>query len=390
MTHLLSIGFKPLFLCTGFSALILIGVWVGYLSGLWPEFSPPASPLMWHGHEMLFGFVGSAIGGFLLTAVANWTRRPPVHGALLLVILLSWIAGRLGMAFDFGLPLSIRIAIDASYWLCLTVIIGREILVSKNYRNLPIVLVLTGFLSLSGLFHFFPAETLRAGLALVCVLITLIAGRIIPAFTTNWLRLTKGPKVATPVSFNTFDKTVALFTLPTLAYWCLFAFEILTGWLLIVVSILHAIRLARWRGHETFSEPLMFSMHAAYAWLPIGLCLLGLTAINSDIALSAGIHALGIGAIATMILAVATRATKGHSGQALRAGRMLSLCFILIQVAVLFRIGQSYYPSLLIWSGATWLFSFGIFTLSLIQIIFPTSHINNRENQQIRISQGQK
>ena len=377
MKHLLSIGFKPLFLITGFSGLILIGVWVAYLSALLPEFAPPVSPLLWHGHEMLFGFVGSAIGGFLLTAVASWTKRPPVHGILLCVILLSWIAARLVMVVDLGLPLSARIAIDASYWLCLTAIIGREILLSKNYRNLPIVLVLSGFLALSIVFHFFPVEALRAGLALICILITLIAGRIIPAFTTNWLRLTKGPKVATPTNFNAFDRVVALFTLPTLAYWSVFPFATLTGWLLLFGAILHAIRLARWQGHQTFSEPLIFSLHAAYAWLPIGLGLLGLTAINNGIALSAGIHALAVGAVATMIIAVSTRAAKGHSGQTLTSNRLLSLCFVLIHVAALFRIGQSFYPSLLIWSGAIWLFSFGVFTFSLIQIIFSPANIGD-------------
>lgn len=370
MNQIFNIGFKPLFLCTGISALLLIGVWTAYLNGLWPAFSPRVNPVFWHGHEMLFGFVGSAIGGFLLTAVASWTKRPPVQGPLLALIVFAWLAGRWVMAVDVALPFFLIVAIDAAYWLFLTTIVGREVILSRNHRNLPVVLILLGFFSLTIVFHFYPMEALRGGVALVCILIMLIAGRIIPAFTTNWLKLNQGLQTPTPTGFNRFDTMVVLFTLPTLVVWSITPYEPLLGWMLLLVSLLHTIRLSRWQGHRTFSEPLVFSLHAGYAWLPIGFALLGLTALNGRLPVPAGIHALGIGAIAAMILAVSTRAAKGHSGRALASDPLLSLCFILIHLAAVLRISTNFFPSLLLGASIIWLISFGIFMFLLIQIIF--------------------
>ena len=370
MNQFLSIGFKPLFLCTALSAVILIGVWGGYFNGVLNGFSPVVSPVLWHGHEMLFGFVGSAIGGFLLTAVASWTRRPAVSGSLLGWIVFCWFAGRLVMAFDVGLPLLFRIAADSAYWFMLTIVIGREVVFSKNTRNYPVVAILSGFLGLSIAFHFYPAESLRGCLALICVLITLIAGRIVPAFTANWLKLTLGPMVSTPVSFNRFDRVVVVLTLPTLFGWSLYPFDFRLGWLLCLVSILHAIRLTRWSGHKTLVEPLVFALHASYGWLPVGFALLGLTAIGCDVPLSAGQHALGIGAIAAMIIAVASRATMGHSGQALKSGRLLTTSLMLIHLVAILRISAILIPDFLSLSIAVWLLTFSIFAYFLIQVIF--------------------
>ena len=274
------------------------------------------------------------------------------------------------MAFDVGLPLLFRIAADSAYWFMLTIVIGREVVLSQNTRNYPVVAILSGFLGLSIAFHFYPAESLRGCLALICVLITLIAGRIVPAFTANWLKLTLGPMVSTPVSFNRFDRAVVVLTLPTLFGWSLYPFDFRLGWLLCLVSILHAIRLTRWSGHKTLVEPLVFALHASYAWLPVGFALLGFTAIGCDVPLSAGQHALGIGAIAAMIIAVASRATMGHSGQALKSGLLLTTSLMLIHLVAILRISAILIPDFLSLSIAVWLLTFSIFAYFLIQVIF--------------------
>ena len=91
-------GFRPFFLLAGATAVINMLVWltVYVAPGQWPEGDIAA--VWWHAHEMLFGFVAAAIGGFLLTAVPNWTGRSPYNGPALYLLVAAWLAGRLALA----------------------------------------------------------------------------------------------------------------------------------------------------------------------------------------------------------------------------------------------------------------------------------------------------
>jgi uncharacterized protein involved in response to NO len=76
---LFSYGFRPFFLFAAIYAGLAIPLWLGIFGG---ELSLPTAftPRDWHVHEMLFGYVGAVIAGFLLTAVPNWTGRLPIQG----------------------------------------------------------------------------------------------------------------------------------------------------------------------------------------------------------------------------------------------------------------------------------------------------------------------
>ena len=142
---LFSYGFRPLFLCSMAAALFFIAWWILLLHGILPAPHTTISIIEWHAHEMLFGFVGAAIGGFLLTAVANWTGRQPVHGVELAVLVALWLCARVVTAWQPDWPPVVIMLLDTGYFLFLTLLVGREVLAAGNNHNRKIVYVLALF-----------------------------------------------------------------------------------------------------------------------------------------------------------------------------------------------------------------------------------------------------
>ena len=77
----LTYAFRPMFLAAATWAIVAIAIWLAILFG-YLRLPTRFDPVAWHIHEMLFGFVMATIAGFLLTAIANWSGRQPVNGAL--------------------------------------------------------------------------------------------------------------------------------------------------------------------------------------------------------------------------------------------------------------------------------------------------------------------
>tara|TARA_R110002095_G_scaffold57395_3_gene49294 strand:- start:1738 stop:2988 length:1251 start_codon:yes stop_codon:yes gene_type:complete len=385
-------GFRPLFLCAGAFALVALGWWAGYLKGWLSAPTSHLNPVYWHGHEMLFGLVGAAIGGFLLAAVANWTGRSPVQGTPLTLLVGSWLLGRGVMLSNGALPELLVLGVDSLYWVLLTALVGREIWISGNRRNLKVIVILGLFGFFNLLFH---AQSLvdsaslnlrelgiRGALMLICLMITLIGGRIIPAFTRNWLKLNRPQVVQLPPEFNRWDAAAAGATLIMALSWILAPAAAMTAVLAILAGTLQLIRLARWCGLKVVTEPLLFALHLGYGWLGLGFILLGLSTLVTAITPSAGVHALALGAMAGLILPVAARAALGHTNRVVSAGPLMSCVFVLIHLAALLRVLATL-PSL--WSGELlsaaalcWLAAFGLFCVRYVPVLLlpaaPTLH----------------
>ncbi len=365
-------GFRPFFLGGAVWALVVVGLWVAALTGA--LILPTAfDPLAWHRHEMLFGYLGAVITGFLLTAIPNWTGRPPIAGAPLAALAALWLAARLAILCSAEVGPSLAFGLDVGFLLVLAALAGREIAAARN-RNLPIVLVILLFAAASAADH---AEALgafsgtgegwRGGFALVLVLIGLIGGRIIPAFTRNW-PMKQGRKTRFPAPPGRFDIAALLLTAVALGSWVFAPDARWTAFLLLGAGFLQMIRLARWAGLSAVHDPLVFILHIAYAWLPIGLLLLGASILSPAIPATSALHALAAGAMGSMTLAVMTRATLGHTGHPLVANRWTIAIYAMVTLGAALRVGAALIPfdylRLVELAGLLWGGAFGLFLLS--------------------------
>lgn len=337
-------GFRPFFFGGAAWAVIALALWVCSLSGV---FALPTAldPLTWHRHEMLFGFVGAVIGGFLLTAVPNWTGRLPIAGWPLAGLFGLWAAARLALLLSGFSGLWLASILDVGFFLVLGGTAAREVLESRN-RNLPIVgmILLFGladgldYLAASGVLPW-PDLGWQLALALVILMISLIGGRIIPSFTRNWM-VKRGITSGLPTQPSRFDVAVIAATAAALLAWLTGPAEPPIGIALIAAAILQAARLARWKGLRTFADPLVLVLHVGYAWVPLGLGLLGLTLMGL-VQRSAAIHALTAGAMATMILAVMSRASLGHTARDLKANGPTVAAYLLVTAGAAVRVAAS-------------------------------------------------
>ena len=341
-------GFRPFFLGGALWALVVAGLWVAALSG---SITLPTAfdPLAWHRHEMLFGYLGAVIAGFLLTAIPNWTGRLPVAGGRLAALAGLWLAARVAVLFSAYVGGIAAMVLDVGFVLALFAVAAREVIVARN-RNLPMIAILLLFAIANGIDH---AEALgliaddghgwKAGFALVLMLISLIGGRIIPSFTRNWL-VKQGVTTGLPSQPDHFDKAALAATAAALLGWLVAPELVAAGLLLVAAGVLQAIRLARWSGVRTGREPIVVILHVAYAWLPLGLVLLGASILTPGIPRSVALHALSTGAMASMTLAVMTRAPPGHTARALRADAATIAIYVLVTLGAATRVGAPFLP----------------------------------------------
>ncbi|MFY9687237.1 MAG: NnrS family protein [Pseudolabrys sp.] len=365
---LFSYGFRPFFLAAGLWAVIGILVWIPQYMG---TLSVPThfTPLDWHIHEMLYGYVAAAIAGFLLTAIPNWTGRLPVNGWPLAGLAALWLAGRLALLISAQLGGLVAAIIDTAFLVTLAVVAGREIVVGENWRNLRVLGVLVALVLGNIVFH---VEVLMTGtadygtriaIAAVILMISLIGGRIVPSFTNNWLARNNPGRM--PVPFSQFDLVTLVVSVFALVAWIITPMHWLSAVLLIVAGCLQAVRLARWAGDRTVADRLVLILHIGYAFVPLGFVMIGLAAFIPDVPATTGIHAWTAGAIGLMTAAVMTRATLGHTGQPLQAGRATQAIYALLLAAALVRIVAAFMGSvdLLEFAGLCWTAAFILFVL---------------------------
>ena len=363
-----SFGFRPFFLFSAVWAAVAVPIWVASMS-LGDGTVGGMDGRLWHIHEMLFGYLAGVIAGFLLTAVPNWTGRLPVTGLKLAGLFVLWAAGR---AAGF-LPASLSVpaaVIDSAFLVVFAALIWREVLAAKNRRNLPVCLMVSVLAAANIAFHlrnqvplFGPAGE-RAAVAVITGLIALIGGRVTPSFTQNW---TQAHGIARgPTAFNRFDAGVLALTAIALIAWVAAPWASLTGAAMVLAGLANLARLARWRGWLARREALVWILHAGYAWLGVGLILLGLSALVPDsVPFTAGIHALTTGAMGVETLAMMTRATRGHTGRPRVADGSTTAIYLLILSAAVVRVSAPFLTewtvALLAVSATLWALAFAGF-----------------------------
>ena len=370
-TTFFSMGFRPFFFLGSLWVVLAVPLWVAsYILG--PADVPFNAGVAWHAHEMIFGYGAAIIAGFLLTAIPNWTRRPPIAGAMLASLTLIWIAGRIAMFVHFG-PVWLAPIIDAAFLVCLAALIWREVIAGKNARNLKVAGAVSALAVANIAFHIaqkgqplMPDMVLRIGMGVILALILLIGGRIIPNFTRNWL-MQRG--AATPAPYAQFDAITLIWSSLAIAAWVIAPEHYGSAGAMLIAGLLNFVRLARWRFWATVSEPIVLILHIGYAWAAIAFLLLGLSGFDPvSFPRLAGIHALGTGTIGVMTLAVMTRATLGHSGRALKAGPGTVMIYVLVVSAALLRVATPFLaastqPTLTIIAAIFWSLAFLSFAI---------------------------
>jgi len=335
-------GFRPFFLAAGLFAVLAIGAWVWILvSGRAPFGALPVH--LWHGHEMLFGFVGAAIAGFLLTAVPSWTGSRGFAGAPLVVLTAAWLAGRIAFAAAGLLPWPVLAAAELCFLPLLAFLIGRSLLRERN-RNFPMLVIVALLWGIDAWFleairrgdAVLASRGLAAGIGIVLLLVTIIGGRIVPSFTANALRQ-RGVAAEIRSHVPLEIAVIGAMALAVLVD-ALFPRHWVAGLVAAIAASAQAARLAGWRSLRTLDEPIVWVLHAAYAWLPIGLALKAVHLLSGAGWAAYWQHALAIGVAATMIMAVTTRASLGHTGRPLVVTRAIAAAYALLLGAALVRV----------------------------------------------------
>lgn len=365
---LFSYAFRPFFLLSGVFAMLIIVLWVMTLHGS----GLPATTPLWHSHEMLLGFAMAAVAGFSLTAVANWTGRPAIQGTPLVLLVTCWLAGRLAMLLLTWLPTSLVFLLDMLFPVLLGYLLSREIIGGHSRRNYPLIAIIFAVAGLNALYHLGAGQWLPGGdrLAIyllihtLLLLVTIIAGRIVPSFTGNWLRQQGQDRL--PVNSDRVNNAALGLTLLVGLAASFMPVHPLTGILAFTAALVHGLRLARWRGFATISNPVLFVLHAAYLWLPIGYALLGCAIFGWLFTPTAALHALTMGAIGSMVLAVTTRVALGHTGRPLKAARLTVLAYWILMIAVIVRVlgplSGTRYIQMIDLSATAWVLAFALFT----------------------------
>lgn len=366
----LSYGFRPFFLAGAIYSGLAVAIWIPVYFGE-VTLHTAFAPLDWHIHEMLFGFLPAVIAGFLLTAIPNWTGRPPVRGNLLLLMVVVWVLGRVAVACSGEVGWRTAMLVDVSFLLLAGAVAAREVLAARNFRNMRVVALVLLLFACNIAFHVeahvqgAADYSVRAGVAVIVLLVSVIAGRIVPAFTRIWLM--RRPQGAMPVPFSRFDGIAVLLGALALAAWVIRPEGMLTGGLCLIAGLFHVARLVRWAGYRTFANRILVILHIGYAFVPLGFLLAAVSALGF-VSVSAAIHAWMVGGAGIMTLAVMSRASLGHSGRPLVASAATQVVYALVIAAALARIAAALVPAwsngLIYVAAACWILSFLGFGLS--------------------------
>ena len=361
------LAFRPFFLAGTGLAVLVLPLWLAALNAEFGAWQPAGGWLAWHRHELLFGFGLAIIAGFLLTAVQTWTGRPGLSGKPLAALAVLWLAARL--AWLANLPWPLLALLELAFPLGVTLLMASALWQVRQARNYPIVAVLlllsaADAVALFGLLPGFAGwerQGVLSGLWLVAAMMGLIGGRVIPFFTQRGLGR---PAAVAPWPWLDGLLLVAS-ALVALLYATGPALSVnaWVGGLFVLLAAGHGLRLLRWHDRGLWRVPLLWSLHLAYAWLAVACLGMALWHFGVPLNPSLAVHALTIGAMAGLILAMIARVSLGHTGRPLAPPSGMNLAFILLNLACLCRVLLVLWlPQAGLWlAGLCWSLGFALY-----------------------------
>ncbi|OEG72027.1 short-chain dehydrogenase [Shewanella colwelliana] len=364
----LRLGFRPFFLLGTLFSIVAMGLWGSFFLGQM-SFTPHGNPLWWHGHEMIYGFVMAIVAGFILTASQTWTGQPSIKGKALGLLVLLWLIPRVLLIQRQWFPFELVASIDLLFAPLVAWILGKQVIVVKQWRNfafIPIFLLLSiaNALSYYGVLTrdlALVTQAFHGASILMVTIVALIGGRVVPFFTdraTTWQRV---------------ESLAWLEKLTFISLILLFAANIIGNALAIQIMAMIAgttllFRWSRWGVQSTLRVPLLWSLHLSYLFIPVGLLLMA-TGLN----FSAGLHAMTVGGLGGMILAMMARVSLGHTGRNLVPPKTMVLGFGLILIAATSRVLAALLPQQFsLWLAIailSWILAFASFFICYMPIL---------------------
>lgn len=337
---LLRLGFRPFYLAASAWATLTLALWAATLAG-WNALPAilvaPRHPLLWHAHEMLLGFAATVVVGFVLTAAKAWTGLGTARGPALGALVLLWLGARLSSVAG---PYLLHAMLDVALLPVVALQLLTVLLRAGNRRNLPLVALLLVLSAANAAYHaaqlgwigLDPLQALRGALLVLVLVESVIGARVIPAFTANatpGLKVTVAPWLARAV----FPATALALVL----WWWQVLPPTVGSALLLLAAVLQALRSRAWQPQASVQRPILWVLHAAYAWIPLGLVLLALQAWGLG-SVGTALHAFAVGATAGLIIGMVTRTARGHTGRPLQVSGLEVLAYALVQLGAVLRV----------------------------------------------------
>lgn len=369
---LFNYGFRPFFFLAGLFGALSVPLWVGIFAGH-VDLPLVSSVMLWHSHEMLFGYTSAAIAGFFLTVVPNWTKAKASKGPVLMALVALWLLGRVAFWMQGLMPYGLVLAADMLFLIGLLGVVIRPLINPQHRRQFVFVPILLSMIIANAMMHLgvlgFEAfgldwglQGISLGLDATIVLIAVMAGRVTPSFTSSYLghgdpgiKVQQRPTVERAVLSVTWGLLIVDQVLPG---------TMISGGIAILAAVLHGVRLSGWQSLRTLGNPILWVLHLGYAWLILGLALKGLGDFGL-LPISDALHALTIGGIGTITMAVMTRAALGHTGRSIKAAPVIVVAYVLISLSAILRLAVIVLPDLSTHlvgaSGAAWTLAFAAF-----------------------------
>lgn len=361
-TPWLRLAFRPFYLGAALLAALIVPLWVAvFLGGI--NWTATQQPLLWHAHEMLFGFAIAVIVGFLMTAGKTWTGLATPRGPALGFLILLWLSARVA---SLVAPYAVFAVLDLALLPIVGLIFLRLLLRSKNWRNVPLAFILlllslvnlTFHLSATGAIDLEPMSSLYAGLGFIVMIECVIAGRVVPFFTATALNIKIEPVVW-------LERSALAATAIGLVLWVAGWHSGLAAAALALASLLNLSRQLRWQPLATLGRPIVWILHFSYAWLSVGLALLAMAQLGW-LTTSYGVHALAVGATGGLIIGMMTRTSRGHTGRPLQVDALETAAYLLVMLAAVLRVllpllVPAWYTYALMASASAWSAAFLIF-----------------------------
>lgn len=373
------LAFRPMFWLGALFSVLSIGLWGLTYSG-YVQFTPFGGGFFWHAHEMLFGFAVAIISGFLLTAVQTWTGVASVKGVALAVLVGLWLLARIVMAFPTSMPATMVMLIDLSFLPLAAFLLAIPIVKARLWRNLFFVPLLLLMTVLNGCMHLAVQGVISVSfltishtmVLLVTLVMCLMAGRVFPMFTASG---TKTERVAPIIWLEKLSIASVMASVVVVSELIPLPAAVAAG-VFIVAAVANFTRALRWRIWVTLKTPLVWPLHLSYWAICIGLLMLGLEKLGLLASASSAYHAITVGGIGLMILAMTSRVSLGHSGRMLQVGKLMTLAFSLLVFTFIARViaplyFTSYIPLILL-SSALWVLAYSAFVIVYFPILFKS------------------